>query len=493
MKEKTVGLYLGVNSIGAVVAEANNIVSSVRFEFSSLESKENDSKNEEIRWEALINKTLREVGANVKDIFVSLSDKEFIFRSLDLPLMNRKEIEASLVYEVEKHVPFKMQELEWDYGYVRFPKERKTAISFIGIRENNFKRINAILSRLGLNVIIIEPSCISLVRTLKTHKDFSQLKNFAILDFTLTEAYLTFFQNDLPVFNRYLIVPRKDDEFDSATFIESVNFSLQYFKREFKTYNLEKFIVIGEFTTENLIEPLKSEIQAEIQVLNPSNLVGREGTTVENAKAFGVVAKNSTYKFRPNLKKTEKRSIASIASVSQGPLRLGLIFSILGIGLIVSIALSVLLGNDTMLKGAELKSIEKKIDVPSELKEFSWEKIKAMLEAKKERIAFVKNIKSSLVRFSQFFNTMGKAGLLPRKLWLDKLEFDSFSNKPEVMLEGYIFRDSGYEESIGVDEFISNLTSNEVISSIFSNVELKTSNKVMIDKFEVTSFSIDMR
>jgi len=256
-KGKKVGLYLGVNSIGAAVIQGKDILSLEKFEFSSLDDVGSETANEDIRWEALINKTLREVDNHAKEIYISLADKDFIFRPLEMPSMRKKDIESSLIYEVEKYIPFKIEELVWDYDYVNFPKEKKIGLSFIGIKEENFERIKSILFRLELKAVTIEPSCISLVRAVKSIKKFSQFNNFAILDFTQSEASFTFFQQDLPVFNRYFVVPKKEDDIDLDNFIETVNFSFQYFKREFKNYKLDKFIVIGDSNVDKLVSSLK--------------------------------------------------------------------------------------------------------------------------------------------------------------------------------------------------------------------------------------------
>ena len=69
MAKTKIGLYLGVNSIGAVLADKTNIVSSAKFELASLDDEAKvENLNEDVKWEALINKTLREIGAQDKEI-----------------------------------------------------------------------------------------------------------------------------------------------------------------------------------------------------------------------------------------------------------------------------------------------------------------------------------------------------------------------------------------------------------------------------------------
>lgn len=490
-KEKKVGLYLGISSVGAAVIQGNDILSLGRFEFSSLEESGSEISNEDIRWEALINKTLREVGSDVKDIYVSLADRDFIFRPLEMPSMKKKEIESSLVYEIEKYIPFKMEELVWDYAYVNFPKEKKVGLSFIGIKESNFDRIKSILSRLELKAITIEPSCISLARIIKSEKKFAQFKNFALLDFTQAEAYLTFFQQNLPVFNRYLVVPKKEDALDLDNFIEAVNFSFQYFKREFKNYKLEKFIIVGDSNVDSLVSPLKEGLQVDIEAVSSYDLTNRNNAQVENVKAVGVVGLGrSSYKFKPYLRKTEERSLPSERSLTSVSLKIGLLSSLIVVGLISTIFLSLILANEVTEKKFDLKNREESIVISPALSALSWQERAIIVEKEEEKIRSLKVLLTSFSRLSSFFEKIATGEILPRRLWLVNLDITRHQEAYRGTLDGYIFRDDDYEERLGVDEFISNLRKDKTVVSIFSKIDLDSSSRYEIEGFEITSFSV---
>ncbi len=493
MREKKVGLYLGVNSVGAVMAQGRDLISLGRFEFSSLEATKGGVLDEDVRWEALINKTLRELGSDIKDIYISVADKDFIFRLLEMPIMKKKEVESSLVYEVEKYIPFKMKELVWDYEYVSFSKEKKINLSFVGIKENNFQRIKSILSRLELNAVVLEPSCISLVRVVKALKKFSPLKNFAILDFSQSEAYLTFFQRDLPVFNRYLVVSKKEGTFDLDSFIEAVNFSFQYFKREFKNYELEKFIIAGDSGLEELAPLLKEGLQVEIETISSCDLIARDNARIENVKALGVVgAESFSYKFKPELRSTEERISPSQGVPSESRLKVGLLGTLAGIGLVVSVFFSVMLGYKIPEKRAILKQREKAIVIPAALEGLSSQERMERVNLEEERINSLRKVVASFNRLSPFFKELASDKILPRRLWLNKLGVYQKNYKYTAVLSGYIFCNDDYQERLGVDEFISNLKKNKVVRPVFSRIELESSSRKKIEDFEVTYFAITL-
>lgn len=493
MKEKKIGLYIGANSVGAVMVQGKNIISLGRFELSSLEGIKSGALDEDVRWEALINKTLRELGSDVKDIYISVADKDFIFRLLEMPMMKKKEIESSLVYEVEKYIPFKMKELVWDYECVSFPKEKKINLSFVGIKENNFRRIEAILSRLELRTIMLEPGCISLVRVVKSIKKFSCFNNFAILDFNQAEACLTFFQRDLPVFNRYFVVSSEENTFKLDNFIEAVNFSFQYFKREFKNYELEKFIIIEDSSLEGLVPSLKEVLQIDIETISPQELTGDNNARIENVKALGAVSiENCFYKFKPDLRKTEERAFSSKRTISASKLKIGLLGSLVGIGVGISVLFSIILGHEMPRKRFILKEKEKNMIIPAALEGLSLQERIIKVNREEKKINSLRKISASFDRLFPFFKELVSDKVLPRRVWFNKLIIDRRDYKYMATLSGYIFRNDDYQERLGVDEFISNLKKNEKIKLIFTNVNLESSSREKIEDFEVTYFSVKL-
>ena len=505
MAEKRVGLYLGADSVGAVVTQGQTIVSMARCGFSSLEKVGDGSINEDIRWEALINKTLRETGSNAENIYISLADRDFIFRPLTMPIMSKREIESSLVYEVEKYIPFKIEELDWDYGYTRLPKEKKLNISFIGIRSSNLKRVCDILKRLGLSPAVIEPSSVSLARALKLSKKYHKLKEYALLDFTKAEAYLTFFQNDLPVFNRYLTVLKKGEEFDQESFIESVNFSFQYFKREFKTYDLEKFIIVSKDDTEKFTSLLHEGLQVDIETVSPYDLTGKDNAELESVKALGAAQTGlKHYKFKPNLRKTQERlhggqMLQAVASavVSGAPLRKGLIFGVTVVCLIPTIFHSLILDSRISEKDFMTKKMEKKLVIPLKLRSLSWEERREKVEDAEERINKLQEVNKELSKFSSFFEVLSTKGNLPAGLWLEEVSMDVHrvhegSQRYETIMSGYVFLDNHDEEDVSVDNFVFILKKSKEVRANFSNVELQSSEREELESFKVTRFSIKL-
>ena len=173
MGKTKVGLYLGVDSLGGVVISNGKVIASARYTLSSLEEESHvENLSDEVKWEALINKCMREMNVETKEIYLSMADRDFIFRFFEMPLMKRHEIQSSVTYEIEKYIPFKLEDLRWDYSTIKFPKEKKMDVAFLGLKEDIYQNIQGLFTRLGFNPVVFEPSAVSLARTLKTIKKF---------------------------------------------------------------------------------------------------------------------------------------------------------------------------------------------------------------------------------------------------------------------------------------------------------------------------------
>jgi len=61
--------------------------------------------------------------ANKKEISLSLSGNGVILRYVTLPLMNKAELRKSMAFEVEKHIPFPLPEIYFDFSILKENKE----------------------------------------------------------------------------------------------------------------------------------------------------------------------------------------------------------------------------------------------------------------------------------------------------------------------------------------------------------------------------------
>ncbi|MCF7874147.1 MAG: pilus assembly protein PilM [Candidatus Omnitrophica bacterium] len=494
-KKEKIGLYLGVNSVAASLLEAKKIVTTSCTDISS-DQDSIESLQENVRIQASLNKILREAHIEGKNINLSLADRNFIFRYLELPLMGKKDLESSLFFEIEKYIPFKAEELLWDYQYVQSKSDKKTKVSFIGIRTSNYNRVKDILSQLDLSLEALEPASISLARLVKSSKVFSKNQHFAILDVTDYEGYLTFFQNELPVFNRHFDISKSEGEFDKEKFIEAVNYSFQYFRREYKKSDIEKIIVIGDVVDDQTVVSLKETLGLDVEKVVSSDLFSyKKQLAIEEIKALGVAQReNINYKFKPILKKREKEIVAEKSSSLDFTTgwRYGVLSSVAVVGAIACFSLWLHFNFKVLSKEENLIAQRKNMKIVDNLKGFSRKQIDELVTKKKNQISYIKGRESTYSKIWPFLRFLEQKKNIPDHLWLESLNIKLTESDYKGRISGYVYFQDSVKESKAVDKFVNNLKSNKDIANIFSGIQLDSVRKMKLNTYPVTSFDISL-
>jgi len=484
---------LGVDSLGGVVVSNGKVIARSHYALSSLEEESHvENLSDEVKWEALINKCMREMNVGTKDFYLSMADRDFIFRFFEMPLMKRHEIQSSVTYEIEKYIPFKLEELRWDYSTIKFPKEKKTDVSFLGLKEDIFQNIQGLFTRLGLNLVLFEPSAVSLARVIKTLKKFAKIKNFALLDLTPGEGYLTFFHYDLPVFNRYFTIPLVKDEVPKLEeVINPVRLSFQYFRREFSFYKLDQLIIVSKTSDEQLVNILKEELQTDVQSCCPSDFMAGDNG-IENLKAMGVAdAENSAYKFKPVLSPTVERVERAKAEV---PLNRGMLFAIAVLGIAVYAAIFFLGEQNLTQKNAELQSKQRELVIPSGLKS-GWNGVDKEISSRRSEISQIMAIKNDYEPIGAFLERLIRIPddpFVPEGLWLENLTAQRQGGRWSGSFDGKVFLDDARKERETMDGFVAKLGSDVVTCKVFSSVELVSSSRGKEREFEYTKFNVTL-
>jgi len=488
-KERKIGIYLGVSSIGGVLAEDKKIVASSRFDFAE-EDKKSQISLDDVRLEAAINKVLRELFTEEKTIYLSLSDKDFIFRSLDMPILSKKEIEPSIAYQIQDYIPFKIEELSWAYNYNIFKKEKKMNLSFIGVKTQNIEKIKKIFSNLEKEVVFFEPASLSLLKVLKSVKKNLNVSNFAILDLKENEGYLTLFFNGLVLFNRYLIIPKKDNKIDFEKFNDSVRLSLQYAKREFSFYEIENFILFSDKNYPEISFYLKEELQKEIEVITPFDITKISSSDIDNIKALGSTLKDThSYNFK-SVKTEPLEKKISKEPVSSEPLNIPLFITIILIGVFFLIVMFAILESKTFTERVNIKKYEDSIFDFSSLSEYkknSLDELNEIYNKEEDKLKVLEKL-SPKINIKEFFVKI--ATFLPEGFTLESIELNYTQEKYTATIYGYCYLSSPEEEAKKIDEFVFNFKKDDYIKKVFKNIDLAFLNRKKIDKFEVTYFLI---
>ncbi len=496
MPKKRVGLYLGTSSVGIALQEGKSPLALKSSDLSSVEAKESETFDETLHWQALIRKVFQQTNVEGKEVYLSLADRDFIVRSLELPLMSKSEIKSALIYEVEKYIPFKPEELVWDYQYDRVPKEKKVRVSFVGIRRSGLARTKRVLHNIDLEEVAIEPACLSLIRVLKSAKKVEKGQSFALLDLTSKEAYLTFFQNDLPVFNRYLSVKEKESGLDLDSFTEAVSFSFQYFRREFKGISLDKiFVLTSEPGLEGIASSLEESLSLTVEKIAPADLFSNQDVSLESLKALGCALRpDYPYKFKPVLQELGETKEAEAAAAGMVDWRWPLLIKVAVLAVVAYVVPLLLFRHNLNQLESELERKEKALPLTGELEHIGWRNIDTVIQRKRSRIREVGRFLKEDATVSDLLKVVSQRGVMPSSVWLEGVRLNRASEgmyRGEI--RGYTYRGNDYQERQDINDFVTNLRQQETMRTLFNSVELSSTSRRTVRDFRVTEFFLNLR
>lgn len=501
---RDIGFYLGQDSL--YIANSNS-GRNYSFQDYPLEQLGAANEGEELKLEVLINKASREFTIGDKDkIYLVLEDRYFIFRSFIVPVMNRNEIESSIVFEIEKYIPFKIEDMVWNYTYQRLPDARKIIVSFVGMKREVYDKLSQPFSQLGLKLYAIEPSCLCLLRLVRGISMYNKASWFALMDITSSGSYLNFFYRTLPVFSRTLFSAKGESLYEtkrvSSTSVlssdklaEEARFSLQYFSREFRSYELEKVFVLADKGNDEVIATLNKSVSAEMEYIAPEDILSIPGQelTIGNIKAYGAAnfgRSLSSNKFIPFLEDTStcfvggSKGLPDFVSVTVAS-----ILIILGLSGILLFNLA--LNNNLKYRESRLKRKEAEITLSDDLKYRKLSEIKNIAEEKDKEVNTLKTQFERFVDISEVTERVGR--LITEGLWLGNISIkNSAPDNLEMEISGYVYLDEPGREAGSLDQFITNIRNDEQIKEIFPMIDLLGKGKELLKGINVTRFKIKL-
>ncbi len=486
---KTIGLFLGGGSISVVDTKDKRVISSASH---PLELTNDPTQDPIVYTEAMLNKITREINIAKKDeIYLSIHDRDFIFRSFIIPMMSRKEIESSIEFEIEKYIPFKIEELVWNYCYEKIANERQLIVSFVGYNKINYKKISDAFKKLELDLVAIEPSSISLLRLLLNRSEYSRLNWHVVLDYSPQECFITFFYRTLPVFSRTIFFSRTET-LAAEKLREEVRFSTQYFKREFRAYDLERMLVIAESAHHDVVNVLSEEMESPIDFLSPDSLSPQPGADCERLKAYAV----ATYdvwprKFRPLREDTVTGFLYSKKGMA-APLNVPLIGLVAVAGIVGTILLNLFTSGVISGDHERWQKKEQQFKVNREYAEHSYKDLKDLRQKRESDVSLLKKKMKSLPDVKPFLNKL--SAFMSEGLWLNRLEVvKDKDDKLSIQVSGYVYCGDVSLDRESLDGFISRLREDQDIKGSFPVIEPLTQEREILSGYDVTHFAVRLR
>lgn len=514
MKKESLGIYFNSDGIAVAKLEGKDNFSTTFLPYSSLsEELVLKDANLKIKTEALLKRVLREVDVtNIKHAHISITDKRTIFRYLTLPSLTNKELKLALPIEAEKYIPFKIENISWNYTKTSLYREKKVRVAFLGIKRDFMSELIEIINNIGLGVKSIESSSFAtLSALLKLKKISKKEKNYVVFIVSKEDGELTIFCEKFPYFSRYTKLPLTAEGVpDVSKISKEIRLTLDYYKREYKSKKLSRLFLIGKKEYLEYYSSLSDAIDLEMKNIAVEDLLGDKVSTLAEVKAYytGLYkqrAKDVNIDLKKEMEAKEKKSEKDqekklLESGNEAPLRILPLVIILAVGILIGVAF-VIEANRRALPQKDrreelLSSLADTYDTNVEeikRKNLSLEKLnKKNTELIREynKLKAITNIDKRTTSIISFVLDRLTEGMWFKDIRLKK---DNKLKDYSISLKGYIYLDSAQEESSSLNRFISRLKQSDFLGEEDKRVELSFARRDRIRGFDVTSFELTIK
>lgn len=490
-----VGVYIGQNKLS--VAQIKGTMRGpkvVRFVQANIDIKKKDKVAE------AISKVLKETDIQTEEIFVALPSKETMVRFLELPRVPKLEQETTIKFEAQKFIPFKPEDLVYDFELKEKLATKKMEVVFVAASKETVKDYLDILGRTGLGIKTLEPAPFCLMRALKSNGQIKRGRITAIIDINQDEGNVNIVKDGFPCLTRdFSYVPSQfvsDIEKKSLlqSLISELLSSFSYFKRQFPQDAVDEVLLCGEIDLKGWDESLNKELGIPVELGRPWEIAAGEflpsssGLSIAIGSALrGLVRSFPEIDFyeskeRPLLIK-RKEELLKVASVSAS------------VACFLLIAFYLMMANRVATMKNKLHSVKSELKqselVTDLMSRPDLETLKINLIKK---LSTFQKIISDRSYLTTKFNELPR--LLPDGLWLtgisseEKMEEEDKKISRFFRLKGIAFLGDSAEEIGSINNFVSKLNESQVFSKDFREIKLNSITRDELKSTPVTIFDI---
>jgi len=475
---KKLGIYFGLNAVNVVESDGKKIINQFQIPSKSGEFSGRGSLN------ILLQDELRKANIKNEDTVITLASKDLLIRSFDLPLMPANELPAAINSEAVKYIPFKMEDIIFDYKILINKKERRNYVLFAGIKSDDLDgKYLSVLSAAMLKPKEIEYAVFSALKLLKT-SGISEKGVHAFLDIDLEdESNITILDNDFPQFSRTLKIPVEEatDKTTSANVLDKlvseIRISLDFYRRKFPEKDIKTAIVAVKnelrFEIENVCRDLGVKaIFINLPVsLNDLGLVKAYAASLDIKLPFDIDLLAGKEKVRLH---REKSTMAGMrAPISSDAVKVKK--SLVVIGLLVAIGVFALLQYNKImpLKNEISQVLSQRKNLATVSTALPYNELGQIEMTYKEKVDTLDRLFKDKKFLTPKFDYIPK--LIPEGVWLMGLDFTSAGNT--LIMKGAAFLENSETEISAINQFVTQLQNSVEFGKSFDIINVANVKK----------------
>lgn len=507
----TLGIYFGPQLVGIVEAKDNKTVKYIQVSQAALSTGESLEEKVPIsaKLATAIKSELIRNDIEANEAIVSISGKDLIVRTFEMPILPRQELDTAVNFEVKKYIPFKVEDLISDFQY-KFDKSiRKTRVLFVGIKKDALDKYLDILNQVGIRIKAIEYSAFSILRLFKLAA-IKEKGIVAVINIDLTkddEANFVVIEGGFPLFSRDISLMAgseeiiKTEENQQGVILEKlkreIQISLDYYDRKFPGKNISKLFFIANIKYQADLDGFIKELNLNTSFIDVNKYID---TPIPFCLPFVKAYSSSLFRINIDVKidlllakeKVVRKSIqlAGIPASLIERFKWDLITA--AFCLIVLIVVFLLGIYRSLPVQEELRNI---INIRPVTSTVSWElSDKELLGINSEYKLKAESI-DAIIKSRLYLTPLLDAipRVVPKGMRLMNLSFSTKGEEIQLILEGTVYLADAEKESELVNVFLSNIKVNAAFNKYFNEISIVSVVRKQTDKAPMTHFNISCK
>jgi len=192
-------------------------------------------------------------GITAKRVAVALPPQDVLLRAFSIPPIPRSEVDTAVQFEARKYLPFKLDELVWDYTVVPRSDKQVTVI-FAAVERAVLVRIQDALRVAGLEPLCLEPCSVSLARAVQQGRQAATERALAAVDIAGDSAHIAIVREGKVYLAREVRLTAEPDASSpgptsdprAVRLASELRLSLEFFAREFTETPVHRVLLFGD-------------------------------------------------------------------------------------------------------------------------------------------------------------------------------------------------------------------------------------------------------
>lgn len=507
MADKKVGIYFGRKGITVVETKGKAIIKQAKLPLGAGESSADTLIASEERLRVAFQQFISDNRINARKAFVGLLDKDQFIRSFPMMLLTGPEIDMGAQFESRKYIPFRPEDLVFDYQYYIDKKASRIDVLYVAALKSNFENIFNALNQAGLEVSAVEPASLALLRVLSLPKQLELKASFLLVVMDDSDAEftieLTVVSNGFPYLSREMklsYLPDAEASGDKNANLRTrlaseIRVSLDYYRRQFSGRVVDKVLFLSKtlLKQEEFIPGLSRDLGLPVERVELESRKELEGLdSLDALRAYSLTLKNEVKSWLTiDLLKRRQLQQAAEKQPQGKKFNIGAFKAQLALALALVLAAFQIPQAEIKNNKSRLSRLRMDTDAILDSANLKGMPLEALSRKKTDfssKINILEKLSGLKINVTPSWNFLPRA--LSGGLWIEYISISIKEGKAELRLKGFVYLGDQNTEISAVRNFHQKLKESPDFMAGFSDLKLTSVGQAAVEQYGCTGFEI---